>query len=293
MAFQVEVKHGTAAPARPEAVAGVVLGVKTLAVVADDTGRTRHVPNSRHLNTHLKRLRRASRTVSRRQGPDRRTGRVPSRRWYKANVERNRVHHRVANLRENALHKLTTSLAREYGTIVVEDLNVAGMLKNRRLARSIADASFGQIRRRLGYKTTWMSGRLVVAGRWFASSKTCSRCKAVKAKLPLSARVFRCDECGLVLDRDVNAARNLAALAAACRTGTGVAGDRDTPVSKPRGADRRPAPPAMAARPRRSGPVAQNPPRAGRKRETVVRTPNSRCGDRHGPSRPKGRDAGI
>ncbi|RKS08761.1 putative transposase [Nocardiopsis sp. Huas11] len=239
VAFQVEVKRETDAQARPEAVAGVDLGIKTLAVVADDSGRTRQVPNPHHLKKELGRLRRASRKVSRRRGPDRRTGQVPSNRWCRADAERKRVHHRVANLREGALHKLTTSLAREYGTIVVEDLNVAGMVKNRRLARSIADASFGQIRRQLDYKTVWNGGRLVVADRWFASSKTCSACGALKAKMPLHVRVFDCDECDLVLDRDVNAARNLAALAAACRTGTGVAGDRDTPVSKPRGADRK------------------------------------------------------
>ena len=239
VAFQVEVKRETASPARPEGVAGVDLGIRALAVVADSTGRTRHVPNPAYLKNELARLRRASRTVSRRKGPDRRTGQVPSNRWCRANAERNRIHHRVANLRSDALHKLTTSLTREYGTVVVEDLNVAGMVKNRRLARSIADAGFGEVRRQLTYKTVWNGGRLVVADRWFASSKTCSGCGALKAKMPLHVRVFDCDECDLVLDRDVNAARNLAALAAACRTGTGVAGDRDTPVSKPRGADRR------------------------------------------------------
>ena len=148
-------KRSAVVPERPEAVAGVDLGVKTLAVVADNTGQTRYVANPRHLAGELKRLRRASRRVSRRQGPDRRTGQHPSRRWRKADAERNQVHHRVANLRGDALHKLTTGLAREYGTIVVEDLNVAGMLKNRRLARSIADAGFGEIRRQLGYKTRW------------------------------------------------------------------------------------------------------------------------------------------
>ncbi len=237
VSFQTEVQREATTPQRPGAVAGVDLGIRTLAVVADDAGRIRHVPNPGHLKNELARLRRACRKVSRRRGPDRRTGRRPSNRWRKADAERNRIHHRVADLREDALHKLTSSLAREYGSVVVEDLNVAGMVRNRRLARSIADASFGEIRRQLSYKTQWNGGRLITADRWFASSKTCSRCTAVKAKLPLSARVFSCDVCGLVLDRDVNAARNLAALAAACMTGTGVAGDRDTPVSKPRGAD--------------------------------------------------------
>jgi putative transposase len=124
-----------------------------------------------------------------------------------------RAHGRVANVRRDGLHKLTTILASEYGTVVVEDLNVAGMLGNRRLARHIADAGWGELRRQLGYKTMWAGGRLVRADRWFASSKTCCGCQAVKAKLPLAARVFHCGVCGLVIDRDLNAARNLARLA--------------------------------------------------------------------------------
>jgi transposase len=93
-----------------------------------------------------------------------------------------------------------------------EDLNVSGMLRNRRLARHLAGASFGEIRRQPTSKTRWNSGRLEVADRWYPSSKTCSRCQTVKAKLSLSARVFTCKSCGLSLDRDLNAARNLASL---------------------------------------------------------------------------------
>ncbi|MFE4687846.1 IS607 family element RNA-guided endonuclease TnpB, partial [Streptomyces sp. NPDC056721] len=140
VSFQVEVKQDLARVARPQAAVGIDLGVKTLAVMADSTGEIRAVANPGHYNRARKQLRRACRVVSRRQGPDRRTGRKPSKRWEKANAQRNKVHHRVANLREDALHKLTTSVAAEYGTIVVEDLNVAGMLCNRRLARRIADA---------------------------------------------------------------------------------------------------------------------------------------------------------
>jgi transposase len=106
--------------------------------------------------------------------------------------------------------------------IVIEDLHVAGMLANRKLARHLAGASFGEIRRQLGYKTGWNGGRLIVASRWYPSSKTCSACQAVKTKLSLGVRVFTCEHCGLVLDRDVNAARNLAALAAI--SGPGAAG---------------------------------------------------------------------
>ncbi|MFB7339747.1 zinc ribbon domain-containing protein [Streptomyces hydrogenans] len=142
---------------------------------------------------------------------------------------------------EDGRHVTLPRLAAEYGTIVIEDLNVAGMLRNRRLARRIADAGFGEIRRQLTYKTRGRHGtRIITAGRWYPSSKTCSGCGAVKAKLPLHIRTYDCDVCGLVIDRDDNAGLNLVALAATGTTGTGVAGDRGTPaVSKPRGADQK------------------------------------------------------
>jgi IS605 OrfB family transposase len=118
----------------------------------------------------------------------------------------------VANVRADALHKATTALARRYETVVAEDLNVACLTRNRRLARAISDQGFGQARRMLGYKTAWNGGTLILAGRWYPSSKTCSGCGAVKTKLALSERTYHCDHCGL--DRDVNAARNLLSLAA-------------------------------------------------------------------------------
>ena len=131
--------------------------------------------------------------------------------WWAASADLARAHGRVADLRRDSTHKLTTGLAREYRTIVVEDLNVAGMTRNRRLARHIADANFGEIRRQLAYKTQWHGGQLIgLADRWFASSKTCSGCGAVKAKLALSERTYVCTACGVILDRDVNAAVNLA-----------------------------------------------------------------------------------
>jgi putative transposase len=113
---------------------------------------------------------------------------------------------------------------------VVENLNVAGMLRNRKLARHIADAGWGTLLRLLEYKTTWRGSTLHVADRWFASSKTCSACGTTKTKLPLQIRIFRCEHCNLVLDRDVNAARNLAQLVTGLgESGTGVAGDPTPP----------------------------------------------------------------
>jgi transposase len=127
-----------------------------------------------------------------------------------------RLHERVANLRREQAHQLTTALTREYGVIGVETLNVRGMQANRRLARHIADVGWGTILSQLNYKTAWSTGSvLVAADRFYPSSKTCSACGLVKAKLGLSERVFTCAEpaCGLVLDRDHNAALNLARIA--------------------------------------------------------------------------------
>jgi len=176
VSFQVEVRRESKKVARPGVTIGIDLGVKHLAVMADSLGEIRYEPNPKHYDTALKTLKRLSRRVSRRRGPDRRSGQKPSKRWLKADAERSRVHHRVANLRSDALHKLTTRITGEYATVVVEDLNVAGMLKNRRLARKIADAGFGEIRRQLTYKTGWMGGILHVANRWYPSSCATRRC---------------------------------------------------------------------------------------------------------------------
>jgi putative transposase len=248
VAFQAEVQRTAAVPARPDAAAGVDLGIKHLAVIGTATGRHHVVDNPRHLEDALGGLRRAGRVLSRRAGPvvcDPATGtktfRRPSKGWLEARTALARAHARVCDLRADALGKLTTTLARTYGTVVVEDLNVAGMLGNRTLARHLAGASFGEIRRRLDYKTRWHGGTLVVAGRWYPSSKTCSRCQAVKTKLPLSTRVFTCEHCGLVIDRDRNAARNLASLAETRTPGPGAAGPTP-PGGNARGADQKTRP---------------------------------------------------
>lgn len=233
VSFSVRVDHVERTPARPDAVVGVDLGIRTLAVFSD--GRSA-VPNPKHHDSARRKLARLSRALSRKTGPDRRSKQKPSNRWLRANNQRNRVHHRVVHLRRDGIHKLTTSLAREYGTIVLEDLHVVGMLRNQNLARSIADAGFGEIRRQLAYKTQWNGGRLIVADRWFPSSKTCSGCQAVKTKLPLRARVYACAPCGLVLDRDKNAAINLAALVKQHVAGSGPETENG------RGADRKTEP---------------------------------------------------
>ncbi len=127
-----------------------------------------------------------------------------------------RLHERVANLRREQAHRLTTGLVREFGVIGVETLGIKNLMSNHRLARHIADVGWGRVLAQLAYKSAWSDGSLLVAAdRFFPSSKTCSSCGAVKAKLRLSDRLFACDDdaCGHVQDRDLNAALNLARMA--------------------------------------------------------------------------------
>ena len=120
------------------------------------------------------------------------------------------LHRKVANQRTNTVHHLTSRLAKTKSTVVIEDLNVAGMLKNHHLAQAIGDVGFGEFRRQLAYKAAWYGSRVLVASRWEPSSKTCSGCGWVDEELTLADRTFRCEQCGLVVDRDLNAALNLA-----------------------------------------------------------------------------------
>ena len=178
-------------------VVGVDLGVKNLATLSDGTV----IPNPRALGARLKALRKAQQALSRKvKGSARRE---------KAKGRVSRLYARVTDARMDAMNKATTMIARNYSVVCVEDLNVAGMVKNRHLARSLSDAALGEFRRQLEYKTARTGAALRVVDRWYPSSKTCSNCGTVKAKLSLSERTFNCDACGLSIDRDVNAAINI------------------------------------------------------------------------------------
>jgi putative transposase len=200
VSFTVEVERVIPTRNGRASVVGVDVGVGHLAVLS--TGEV--IPNTRALEGSLRKLRRLNRELARRQPRSRRRSRTRRRLA--------RIHAGAANVRHDALHKLTTALATQHGTVVVEQLNVAGMVRNRRLARAIADTGMAELRRQLAYKATWYGCRLVVADRFYPSSKTCSACGWVKAKLTLTERTFCCEACGLVMDRDLNAARNLAKL---------------------------------------------------------------------------------
>lgn len=176
---------------------GVDLGVKTLATLSDGTV----IENPRYLRKSERRLKMAQKALSRKA--------MGSKRRAKAGAKVARLHARVAYQRGDAMHKATTWLASTYSDISVEDLNAAGMVKNHRLAKAVSDAAFGEFRRQLEYKTARTGATLHVIDRWFSSSKTCSKCGRVKAKLSLAERTYRCDGCGLVMDRDLNAAVNI------------------------------------------------------------------------------------
>ena len=185
---------------------GVDLGVKSLATLSDGTV----IPNPRALGTRLKVLRKAQQSLSRKV--------VGSVRREKAKKRVARLHARVADVRADAIHKATAMIARRYSVVCIEDLNVAGMVKNHCLARSVSDAALGEFRRQLEYKTARTGAVLRVVDRWFPSSKTCSNCGVVKAKLSLSERTFNCDACGASMDRDLNAAINICVAGSAPET---------------------------------------------------------------------------
>jgi putative transposase len=222
VSFTVERSPKQRRPRRPQAVVGVDLGLRRLATLS--TGSL-HV-NPRPLSTVLRRLARLQRQLDRQRRANSpagygSNGRVrpgsrqwnPSKRMLQTEERIRRLHRRVSDLRRESAHQLTTSLTREFGVIGVESLNVAGMVRDRTISRSVSDAGLGEILRQLTYKSSWSGGTLIAADRFYPSSKRCSRCGEVKAKLARGETIFTCEACGLSLDRDENAALNLARIA--------------------------------------------------------------------------------
>src|SRR6266568_963736 len=194
-------------PATGEVI-GVDLGIKMLAVVSD--GRT--FDNPKALRKKLNKLKRTSRRHSRK--------RKGSQNRQKAKARLARMHARIANVRKDALHKATSAIVAKTKpdeqrprVIVLEDLHVSGMLKNRRLSRAIADVGMYEFRRQIEYKAAFAGVEVKFVSRWYPSSKTCSACGWIHEDLTITDRMFICQQCGTVLDRDENAALNLAASA--------------------------------------------------------------------------------
>ena len=193
----LQVETSIIVPDNQGPMVGVDLGIKVLATLSD--GRV--FENPKAYRSTLKVLKHAQRIVSRRQKGSKRRERAKRR---VANL-----HYRIASIRSDAIHKMTTFIAKNYSAVGIEDLNVAGMMKNHCLAGAVGDAAFGEARRQLEYKCPWYGSDLVVHDRFKPSSKTCSRCGLVKETLSLSERTFHCDGCGHTQDRDLNASNNL------------------------------------------------------------------------------------
>jgi len=206
---------------QPEAAVGIDLGVTTLATLS--TGEAIEGPKSHA--AALKRLRRANKAMARK-----RRGSANAR---KAKARLGRLHRRIGAIRRDATHKLTTRITKTYSVIGIEDLNVRGMVRNRCLARAVSDGGFHEFRRQIEYKARLYGARVVLADRWYPSSKSCSCCGVIKPTLALAERTFRCTDCGFEAGRDVNAALNLAAMAAS--SAVSACGEaRSGPVRKSR-----------------------------------------------------------
>jgi putative transposase len=200
MAFAYEQSHKPTI--KEHEVVGVDLGVKVLATLS--TGVV--FPNPKHYKAHLKKLEGLSRKLARKvKGSNNR---------YKAKIHLAKCHARIANLRKETLHQITTFLCKNHAKIVVEDLNTSGMLSNHKLAQVIADCGFHEFRRQLEYKAKKFGCAIIIASRWFPSSKTCSNCGHIQ-DMPLKERTYNCGSCGHSMDRDLNAAINLSRLAKA------------------------------------------------------------------------------
>lgn len=183
-----------------DGIVGIDLGLNSLLTLSNGD----KVEAAKPLKKHLKKLKRLSKKLSRKQ--------KESESRKKARLRLAKLHRRIKRIRLDQIHKITTKICCENQTIVIEDLSVKNMIKNRRLSRHISDVAWGEIKRQLEYKTQIYKGKLVVANRFYPSSKTCSRCGNVKENLKLSERFYKCDECGLEIDRDLNAAINLSTL---------------------------------------------------------------------------------
>lgn len=203
ISLQVEEDAPEVTPATGEPI-GVDMGIKSLAVVSDGTT----FDNPKTLTKHEKRLARLSRELSRRKKGS------ANRQKTKAKIAE--LHRKIADTRKHTLHNISRHVTAKTkpSAVVVEDLNVKGMMANGKLAKAVADSSMGELRRQIEYKADWNGVQVVTADRWFPSSKTCCECGYINAELTLSDRVWTCESCGTVLDRDLNAAKNLARLAA-------------------------------------------------------------------------------
>ena len=200
ISIQVETPEGKPLQQTGNTV-GIDVGVRQY---VDSEGRFYEVPRS--YRNRERKLRRLQQDLSRKQ--------KGSKNRSKARSNVSRCHLRIKNIRQDWLHKLTTDIVRNNDVIGIEDLNVKGMVRNKHLAKSITDASFGEFRRQIEYKALLYGRRVVVVPRFYPSSKLCNRCGTKTKSMPLSVREWTCEKCGVSHHRDTNAAINLQVYAA-------------------------------------------------------------------------------
>ena len=207
LSVYVEIEH--IFPEHNTDVVGIDLGIKYLAVTSDGV----IYDNPKALQGAQRKLRRLQRHLDRQSLKNDKGEILPAREqgknWHKTQGQIGKLHFRIANIRNEASHQMTTELARQYGIIGIENLNVKGMMKNRRLSKALNDAALYEKRRQLEYKATWNGGLVVPVGRWFASSKLCNSCGDINADLKLSDRQWTCLNCGELNHRDGNASKNI------------------------------------------------------------------------------------
>jgi putative transposase len=187
-----------------QSVVGVDLGIKTLATVSEGTV----FENRRPYRQHKRKLRLAQRQASKKYIKGK-NNKNQSKNYQKAQAKVARIHYKIACIRKDTLHQVTTQLAKNHSEVVIEDLNVKGMSRNHKLSSAILDGGFYEFRRQLTYKCDWYGSKLTVLDRFYPSSKTCSGCQTVKKDFSLKERTYCCEHCGLKIDRDLNAAINL------------------------------------------------------------------------------------
>jgi len=190
---------------------GIDLGIKTLATCSDGTIYP-NINRTAKVRRLKKKQRRLQRSISRKYEMNKSKGESYSktRNIIKSEKKLLRIHHRLANIRQNYRHQITSFIiGRKPNPIVLEDLNVQGMMSNRHLAKAVQEQGFYEFRRQIEYKAAWAGLRIVIADRFYPSSKTCIACGHVKKNLHLSERIYHCENCGNVIDRDLQAAINL------------------------------------------------------------------------------------
>lgn len=194
------VKEEIEIPENYGSIIGVDLGINNLATCSDGVV----FPNPKAFERNERKLKRLQRSLSKKK--------KGSKNREKARQRVSKLHNRIANIRLDNTHKITSDLAKNKSVIVIEDLNNRGMISNHKLAKSLSDVGFGEFRRQMEYKTKWCGSKLIVANRWFPSTKMCSACGSLR-EISLSDRTYICPVCGFEANRDMNAALNLESVA--------------------------------------------------------------------------------